>query len=160
TDGGDTGPGPADADGMPPLGFAIAQLHGVYILAQNASGLVMVDMHAAHERIVYEGLKAAAAGGLESQPLLIPVTLRVDELAVRCAAEYRAQIAALGLELDPISPTTTAVRRVPLALARADAAALARDVLDELREHGSSRAIEAHRDELFATMACHGAVRA
>ena len=160
TDGGDTGPGPADADGMPPLGFAIAQLHGVYILAQNASGLVMVDMHAAHERIVYEGLKAAAAGGLESQPLLIPVTLRVDELAVRCAEEYREQIAALGLELDPISPTTIAVRRVPLALARADAAALARDVLDELREHGSSRAIEAHRDELFATMACHGAVRA
>lgn len=150
---------PAAGD-MPPLGFAIAQLHGIYILAQNAAGLVLVDMHAAHERIVYEKLKAAAAHGVESQPLLIPVTLRVDELAVRCAEEHREQVAALGLELDPISPTTIAVRRVPLALARADAAALARDVLDELREHGSSRAIEAHRDELLATMACHGAVRA
>ena len=148
------------ADGMPPLGFAIAQLHGIYILAQNADGLVLVDMHAAHERIVYERLKAAAANGVESQPLLIPVTLRVDELSVRCAEEHREHIAALGLELDPISPTTLAVRRVPLALARADAAALARDVLDELREHGSSRAIEAHRDEILATMACHGAVRA
>ncbi|MFA7505872.1 MAG: DNA mismatch repair endonuclease MutL [Burkholderiaceae bacterium] len=152
--------GSTDTDGIPPLGFAIAQLHGIYILAQNADGLVVVDMHAAHERIVYEKLKAAAANGVESQPLLIPVTLRVDELAVRCAEEHREPIAALGLELDPISPTTIAVRRVPLALARADAAALARDVLDELREHGSSRAIEAHRDELLATMACHGAVRA
>ena len=152
--------GAAGSGDMPPLGFAIAQLHGIYILAQNANGLVVVDMHAAHERIVYEGLKAAAANGVESQPLLIPVTLRVDEIAVRCAEEYREQIASLGLELDPISPTTIAVRRVPLALARADAAALARDVLDELREHGSSRAIEAHRDELLATMACHGAVRA
>jgi len=145
---------------MPPLGFAIAQLHGIYILAQNADGLVLVDMHAAHERIVYERLKAAAANGVESQPLLIPVTLRADELSVRCVEEHREQLAALGLELDPISPTTIAVRRVPLALARADAAALARDVIDDLREHGSSRAIEAHRDEILATMACHGAVRA
>lgn len=144
----------------PPLGFAIAQLHGIFILAQNEAGLVVVDMHAAHERIVYERLKAQADDGVEMQQLLIPATMRIDEVAVRCAEEHRSEITALGLELDVMSPTTIAVRAVPVVLTRADPAALARDLLDELRDYGSSRAIEAHRDKLLATMACHGAVRA
>ncbi len=149
------------ADAMPALGYAIGQLHGVYVLAQNAQGLVVVDMHAAHERIVYEKLKAAAdARAVPVQPLLIPATLRADPLEVRAVEESPEAIAALGLELSVLSPTSVAVRAVPALLAGADPAALARSVLAELREAGTAHALAAHRDELLATMACHGAVRA
>jgi DNA mismatch repair protein MutL len=150
-----------EADATPALGYAIGQLHGVYILAQNAQGLVVVDMHAAHERIVYEKLKAAAdARAVPVQPLLIPATLRADPLEVRAVEESPDALAALGIELSVLSPTSVAVRAVPALLASADPTALARSVLAELRDAGTAHALAAHRDELLATMACHGAVRA
>ena len=146
---------------LPPLGFAIGQIHGVYILAQNAHGLVVVDMHAAHERIVYERLKAGlAAQALPSQPLLVPAIVRGDELDVRIAEDEREALQAFGLELDPLSPTSLAVRAVPAALLDGDPVGLARSVLNELREHGSSRLLAERREALLATMACHAAVRA
>ncbi|HVL55498.1 MAG TPA: DNA mismatch repair protein MutL, partial [Burkholderiaceae bacterium] len=128
---------------------------------QNAAGLVLVDMHAAHERVVYERLKAAwDARGLAAQPLLIPATLRADDVDLGCVEEHADALRALGLELTVASPTSIAVRSVPALLSGGDAAALARSVLDELREAGSMRALTARRDALLATMACHGAVRA
>jgi len=146
---------------LPPLGFAIGQIHGVYILAQNAHGLVVVDMHAAHERIVYERLKAGlAAQALPSQPLLVPAIVRGDELDVRIAEDEREALQAFGLEFDPLSPTSLAVRTVPAALLDGDPVGLARSVLNELREHGSSRLLAERREALLATMACHAAVRA
>jgi DNA mismatch repair protein MutL len=146
---------------LPPLGFAIGQIHGVYILAQNAHGLVVVDMHAAHERIVYERLKAGlAAQALPSQPLLVPAIVRGDELDLRIAEDEREALQAFGLELDPLSPTSLAVRAVPAALLDGDPVGLARSVLNELREHGSSRLLAERREALLATMACHAAVRA
>ncbi|MEZ5729652.1 MAG: DNA mismatch repair endonuclease MutL [Burkholderiaceae bacterium] len=146
---------------IPPLGFAIAQLHGVYILAQNAAGLVIVDMHAAHERIVYEKLKADhATRAIEMQPLLIPATFRADPIDVATADEAADTLASCGLDIRPMGPGTLAVRAVPAALANADAAALARAALLELREHGTSALVERQRDDLLATMACHAAVRA
>lgn len=153
--------GLGEASPLPPLGFAIGQVHGVYILAQNAGGLVVVDMHAAHERIVYERLKAGlAARSLPSQPLLVPAVLRGDELDVRTAEDEREALQALGLELDPLSPTSLAVRAVPAALLDGDPVGLARSVLDELREHGASRLLAERRDAILGTMACHAAVRA
>ncbi len=158
---GATGEVGADPATMPPLGFALAQLHGVYILAQNALGLVVVDMHAAHERIVLERLKAECDRGAPAmQRLLITTTFRADPLDIRVVEEESATLAALGMELSVLSPTAIAVRAVPAALAGADAAALARTVLAELREVGSSRALTEHREEMLATMACHAAVRA
>ena len=150
----------ADGDDAHPLGFAIAQLHGVYILAQNRAGLVLVDMHAAHERIVYERLKRASAERVPIQPLLVPATFAAEALEVAAAAEHGDALGALGFDLSPIGPATLAVRGIPAPLKDADAAALARAVLHDIREYGGSRALDARRDELLATMACHGAVRA
>ena len=151
---------PARAD-IPPLGFAVAQLHGIYVLAENADGLVVVDMHAAHERIGYERLKAAHDGeGLRMQPLLVPATLAVSEGEADVAERESATLAALGFEVDRAGPQSLLLRSVPALLAHGDVEALLRDVLADLREHGQSRRVAATRDELLSTMACHGAVRA
>jgi DNA mismatch repair protein MutL len=152
---------PREAADIPPLGFAIAQLHGLYVLAQNAAGLVVVDMHAAHERIVYERLKTAIADhGLRQQPLLIPATFRADPLEVRVVEDEQETIARLGLDISAMGPDVLAVRAVPAELARGDVVALARSVIDEIREYGASAALAARRDAMLATMACHAAVRA
>jgi DNA mismatch repair protein MutL len=143
-----------------PLGFALAQLHGIYILAQNRDGLVLVDMHAAHERIVYEGLKASPAAAMATQPLLVPATFAADALDMAAAAEHRATLDALGFDVGAIGPSTLAVRAIPALLADADAVALARAVLHDVREFGASAVLAQHRDDLFSTMACHAAVRA
>ena len=150
------------ADGeVPPLGFAIAQLHGIYVLAENAEGLVVVDMHAAHERIGYERLKSAHDGiGLRAQPLLVPMSLAVGERDADVAEREAQTLAELGFDITRSGPQTLAVRSVPALLAHADPDALLRDVLADLREHGASRRVAAARDELLSTMACHGAVRA
>lgn len=147
--------------GVPPLGYAIAQLHGIYILAENAEGLIVVDMHAAHERIGYEKLKAAHDGiGVRSQPLLVPRSLAVAEREADVAEREAETLAALGFEVVRSGPQSLSVRSVPALLAHADPEALLRDVLTDLREHGESRRVAAARDELLSTMACHGAVRA
>ncbi len=144
-----------------PLGKAIAQLHGVYILAENTHGLVVVDMHAAHERIVYEQLKAQIdSQQLTSQPLLIPATFPATAQEVATAESCAAALQVLGLELSALSAKTLAVRSVPSTLAQGDAVALARSVLAELAHQDASTVIERARNELLATMACHGAVRA
>jgi DNA mismatch repair protein MutL len=143
-----------------PLGFALAQLHGIYVLAQNRAGLILVDMHAAHERIVYEKLKAAFDGRVPVQPLLVPATFAAEALEIAAATEHAEALDALGFDVSPIGPATLAVRGIPRPLQDADAAALARAVLHDIREYGGSRALEARRDELLSTMACHGAVRA
>jgi len=152
---------PAVGDAAPPLGFAIGQVHGIYLLAQNADGLVLVDMHAAHERILYERLKAAFDGRPPAtQALLIAATFAADALDVAAAEEHADALAALGFDIAPLGPTQLAVRGVPALLAGADPTALARALLGELREHGVSQLSAARRNELLATMACHGAVRA
>jgi DNA mismatch repair protein MutL len=147
-----------------PLGRAIAQLHGVYILAENAHGLVLVDMHAAHERVVYERLKQQLNAGpeatLSSQPLLIPATFAATPAEVATADASAEALLQLGLEITPFSPQTLAVRAVPATLAQGDAVALARSVLAELGQHEASTVVQRARNELLATMACHGAVRA
>ncbi|HGM7309565.1 TPA: DNA mismatch repair endonuclease MutL [Stenotrophomonas maltophilia] len=150
----------ADA-GVPPLGYAIAQLHGIYILAENAEGLIVVDMHAAHERIGYERLKNAHDGiGLQSQPLLVPITLAVGEREADTAENESETLAALGFEVTRAGPGALHVRSIPALLAHAEPEGLLRDVLTDLREHGQSRRVASARDELLSTMACHGAVRA
>ncbi|MCM2336408.1 MAG: DNA mismatch repair protein MutL, partial [Pseudomonas sp.] len=158
---------PASAESsLPPLGYAIAQLHGIYILAETVDGLIVVDMHAAHERIGYEKLKAAHDGeGVRTQPLLVPATLAVSEREAEVAEREAATLAALGFEVTRSGPQSLALRSVPALLAHGNVEALLRDVLADLREHGDAsmgagRRVAAVRDELFATMACHGAVRA
>ncbi len=150
----------ADA-GVPPLGYAIAQLHGIYILAENAEGLIVVDMHAAHERIGYERLKTAHDGiGLHAQPLLVPITLAVGEREADTAEREVDTLVALGFDITRAGPGALHVRSIPALLANAEPEGLLRDVLGDLREHGQSRRIATARDELLSTMACHGAVRA
>jgi DNA mismatch repair protein MutL len=136
-------------------------LHGIYILAQNSRGLVIVDMHAAHERIVYERLKKQfETEGLNRQPLLIPVTFRAEPLEVSTVESEADLFERLGLDLSVLSPTAVAVRAAPALLAQGDVAALARDAIAEVMEYGSSRVLEERRDRLLAAMACRGAVRA
>jgi DNA mismatch repair protein MutL len=148
-------------DGDHPLGFALAQLHGVYVLAQNDKGLVLVDMHAAHERILYEQLKNALdENTMPVQPMLIPITFYADAVEVGTAEENQAILQSLGFDIAPVSPTTLAVRSVPALLKNADAQSLARDVLRDVREFGGSRVLIDRRNELLGTLACHTAVRA
>ena len=146
---------------VPPLGYALGQLHGIYILAQNREGLVLVDMHAAHERITYECLKAAQAGeGIRSQPLLVPVSLAVSRREADRAEQHRSELADLGVELDRLGPETLVVRQVPNLLIRGDAEALVRDLLADLESQGSSSRLQEAMNEVLSTMACHGSVRA
>jgi DNA mismatch repair protein MutL len=154
-----------DASQTFPLGFAVAQIHGVYILAQNAAGLVVIDTHAAHERIMYEQLKNALDDkAVRMQPLLIPVSFNADRLEVATVQEALASndssLGKLGFDIAILSPNTLAVRAVPVMLQNADAVKLAQDVLKDLREYGATRALTERRNELLGTMACHAAVRA
>lgn len=146
---------------IPPLGFALAQLKGIYILAENAQGLIIVDMHAAHERITYERMKAAfAAGRIQAQPLLVPVTLAVSEKEARCAEEHPDTFAALGFELQRAGPESLLIRQIPSILQGAKVEQLVRDVLSDLIEYGASERLTHHINEVLSTMACHGSVRA
>ncbi len=145
----------------PPLGYALAQLHGIFVLAENAHGLILVDMHAAHERITYERLKAARDGeGIRAQPLLVPVPLAVSEREADLAEQHADTLAAYGFDLRRTGPQSLGVRSVPTLLADLDPRALVLDVLADLREHGSSRRLEEARNELLSTLACHTSVRA
>ena len=152
----------AQAEHIPPLGFAIAQLHGVYILAQNAQGLVVVDMHAAHERITYERMKQALddAGQLSSQPLLVPIAISVSEKEAALAESHGEVFRELGFELDRAGPEALTIRQIPVILARGDAEALVRDVLSDLVAYGNSQRIRQAINDVLSTMACHGSVRA
>ena len=144
-----------------PLGFALAQLHGIYILAQNAAGLVLVDMHAAHERIMMERLKLALESGeVARQSLLVPAVFAAEPLDIGVAEENREALERLGLDLEASGPNTLTVRAAPALLAAGDVVGLAKDVLAEIREHGASAMLSARQNELLATMACHAAVRA
>jgi DNA mismatch repair protein MutL len=146
---------------VPPLGFALAQLHGVYVLAQNAHGLVLVDMHAAHERITYERFKASLeASGIRSQSLLVPMEVHVSEREADMVEEHASDLETLGIVCDRSGPQNVRVRKVPTLLQQADIAMLMQDVLAELATHGKSLKVESEMDEVLASMACHGSVRA
>ncbi len=152
---------PGNPSDQYPLGFALAQLSGIYILAQNTQGLIVVDMHAAHERIVYERLKNALdTEQIATQPLLIPVSFNADTLDTATAEAEQETIKRLGFEIAALSPTTLVVRAMPVLLKQSDAEAIAREILDELREFGASRVLTERRNELLGTLACHAAVRA
>lgn len=155
-------PMPESEDGeVPPLGFAIAQLKGIYILAENAQGLIIVDMHAAHERITYERMKTAyAEGGIQTQPLLVPESIAVSQKEADCAEQNAETFTQLGFEVQRAGPESLLVRQVPALLNRAPVAQLVRDVLSDLIEYGSSERIQQRMNELLSTMACHGSVRA
>jgi DNA mismatch repair protein MutL len=155
-------PLPETAEGeAPPLGFAIAQLKNIFVLAENAHGMVLVDMHAAHERITYEKLKAGrVTSNLRSQVLLVPLSIAVSAKEAAAAEEHAEALAEWGLELSRSGPATIVVRRIPALLEGADVGQLSRDVLSELAQHGSSRRLQELENELLSTMACHGSVRA
>ncbi|WP_020683736.1 DNA mismatch repair endonuclease MutL [Marinobacterium rhizophilum] len=151
----------AQGEVAPPLGYALAHLHGIYILAQNEQGLVLVDMHAAHERIVYERMKQAyETEVVRSQPLLVPLSMAVSQSEADCAEEQAAVFQRLGFELSRMGDESLVVRQVPVSLARGNIEQLIRDVLSDMITYGQSQRIENHINELLATMACHGAVRA
>ena len=151
----------ADAGQVPPLGYALAQLAGIYVLAQNASGLIIVDMHAAHERITYERLKAAlAARRLHGQPLLVPISFEVSAREADLVEQFAEELAQVGLEIVRRGPEQVVVQTMPLLLEGSDAEPLVRDVLSDLGDGQGTRRIEALSNELLATMACHAAVRA
>lgn len=146
---------------VPPLGYALAQLHGVYILAQNQHGLIVVDMHAAHERITYEHMKNASdSQSVKAQPLLVPISIAVSQAEAQCAEAQADELATLGFDIARVADESIIVRQVPSILARADIEQLVRDVLADVLEHGRSERISAYRDDLLSTMACHGSVRA
>jgi DNA mismatch repair protein MutL len=152
---------PTQSEHAPPLGYALAQVAGIYVLAENDQGLVVVDMHAAHERILYERLKADLDDTrITSQPLLIPVVFQAAPLEMATLEEARDGLAMMGFEVAPVSPTHLAVRALPALLGNADAETLTREVLKDIVEFGISGAMTARRDRLLATLACHGAVRA
>ncbi|MBH3427624.1 DNA mismatch repair endonuclease MutL [Pseudomonas alkylphenolica] len=152
---------PESQGDIPPLGYALAQLKGIYILAENAVGLVLVDMHAAHERIMYERLKVAMASeGLSGQPLLVPESLALSQREADCAEEHAEWFQRLGFELQRLGPESLAIRQIPALLKQAEANRLVQDVLADLMEYGTSDRIQAHLNELLGTMACHGAIRA
>lgn len=150
------------ADGeIPPLGFAIAQLKGIYILAENIEGLIVVDMHAAHERITYERMKTARDDrGIQAQPLLVPVSLSLSDKEADCAEEASELFLSLGFELQRVASESMIIRQIPVFLASADAELLVRDVIADLLQYGSSDRILNHIDDILSTMACHGSVRA
>jgi DNA mismatch repair protein MutL len=151
----------AQEEAAPPLGFALAQLKGIYILAENEQGLVLVDMHAAHERISYEHLKRSyQAEGIRSQPLLVPLGLAVSQVEADEAEQRRDWFSALGFDIDRQGPEQLLIRQVPALLSDVDSAALVRDVLTDFHTHGRSQRIEEAINELLSTMACHGSVRA
>ena len=151
----------SEREQAPPLGFALAQLHGIYILAQNEAGLVLVDMHAAHERILMERLKRALdAGDVSRQRLLVPAVLAAEALDIAMAEENRDTLERLGLEVAASGPNELTVRAAPALLASGDIAALTRSLLKEIRDYGASAMLAARQNELLATMACHAAVRA
>jgi DNA mismatch repair protein MutL len=150
-----------DDVGVPPLGYALAQLHGVYILSQNADGLVMTDMHAAHERITYEQLKTRYTGeGIKTQRLLVPVSVPLSESEANLAEERQEELAALGLVYDRSGPESLVLRELPSLLAQSDAASLLKDVLADIASLGESSRLETESNEILSTMACHGSVRA
>jgi len=149
------------SEDIPPLGYAIAQLKGIYILAENAQGLIVVDMHAAHERITYERMKESfACGGIQTQPLLVPESIAVSQKEADCAENFYEIFKSLGFELQRAGPETLLIRQLPVILNRAKVEQLVRDVLSDLIEHGSSERIQHHINEILGTMACHGSVRA
>ena len=153
--------GPHATGDVPPLGYALGQLHGVYVLAQNADGLVVVDAHAAHERITYEKLKQqVAADGIHSQRVLVPVTIDVSVREADLAEQHADAISAMGLVIDRSGPGSVVVREVPSLLAGGDVERLARDLLADLAAFGESRRVQDHLDDLLATIACHGSIRA
>ena len=149
----------APTSGLPPLGYAIGQLHQLFVLAQNAHGLVVVDQHAAHERILYERLKRTCNGPVSTQALLVPALFAATALELATAEEARDKLLALGFDLAPAGPAQIAVRAVPSLLAGVDPATLVRHLLREIREHGTAGVVESQRNELLATLACHSAVR-
>ena len=154
-------PVPEAGSDVPPLGYAIAQLKGIYILAESASGMVVIDMHAAHERIVYERMKQARVGeGIKTQPLLVPQSVAVSAREADCAERRMDFFKSLGFALERIGEESLVIREVPALLVDSDVAQLLRDVLSDLLTHGTSDVIDAHADEILATMACHGSVRA
>ncbi len=149
------------SEDIPPLGYAIAQLKGIYILAENAQGLIMVDMHAAHERVTYERMKSAfSEGGIHAQPLLVPESIAVSEKEADCADNFQSIFQSLGFELQRAGPETLLIRQIPIILQKAKVEQLVRDVLSDLIEHGSSERIQHHINDILSTMACHGSVRA
>jgi DNA mismatch repair protein MutL len=150
-----------ESAGVPPMGYALAHLHGAFILAQNADGLVIVDAHAAHERVTYEKLKAAVHGSeLPIQPLLVPQAVAVAESEADLAEQHRDVLEQVGLQVDRTGPTQLTIRSVPTLLSGVDPEKLLRDMLSDIREHGASERVQELIDDLLADMACHGSVRA
>jgi DNA mismatch repair protein MutL len=143
-----------------PLGHAIAQIHGIYILAQNKHGLVLIDMHAAHERVLYEKLKQDLANGIKVQQMLVPVVMHASELEVSKAENHREILNQIGFDVATLSPTQLAIRTIPTLLQRADPSTLLRNLLSELDATGSQAVLDAAQHERLATQACHAAVRA